>query len=99
MFSVDQELLKEYFPMSKVTKGLLQIYQDIFKLKFVKIEDHQCWHEDVADPSPDLSGIAPLGSFDHGPGLLVCQGHKQCRVSGADYIESYESNLPQTVFK
>ena len=48
MFSVDQELLKEYFPMSKVTKGLLQIYQDIFKLKFVKIEDHKCWHEDVS---------------------------------------------------
>jgi len=48
MFSVDQELLKEYFPMSKVTKGLLQIYQDIFKLRFTEIKDHKCWHEDVS---------------------------------------------------
>lgn len=46
-YSVDTELLKEYFPIEKVTKGLLEIYQLIFNLKFVKLPEAPAWHADA----------------------------------------------------
>ncbi|XP_060702004.1 thimet oligopeptidase-like [Hemiscyllium ocellatum] len=46
-YSVDQNLLKEYFPMDVVTSGLLGIYQDLLGLTFQLIENVPVWHEDV----------------------------------------------------
>ena len=38
-FYVDQELLKEYFPIETVTKGLMNIYQTLLGLTFTKVEE------------------------------------------------------------
>ena len=46
-YSVDQEKLKEFFPLDTVTKGLFAIYQDLLGLKFVQMENANAWFEDV----------------------------------------------------
>lgn len=48
MYSVDQNKLKEYFPLHAVTKGLLEIYQEILGLKFEEIKNAETWHPDVS---------------------------------------------------
>ncbi|KAK3089945.1 hypothetical protein FSP39_007851 [Pinctada imbricata] len=46
-YAVDHNKLKEYFPMQVVTKGLLDIYQELLSLTFDLIEGAETWHEDV----------------------------------------------------
>ena len=33
--------------METVTKGLLQIYQQLLSLKFVEVEEAEKWHDEV----------------------------------------------------
>jgi len=48
-FEVDHEMLKDYFPMEKVVKGALDIYQKILGLQFIEVGEgaFNKWHEEV----------------------------------------------------
>ncbi|PWA23984.1 hypothetical protein CCH79_00020760, partial [Gambusia affinis] len=46
-YAVDQNLLKEFFPMEVVTRGLLDLYQDLLGLSFQLEAAPSAWHPDV----------------------------------------------------
>jgi thimet oligopeptidase len=63
-YRVDQNLLKEYFPMQVVTRGLLAIYQELLGLTFALEEGAAVWHEDVRLYSVrDASSGEEIGKF------------------------------------
>lgn len=47
LFSIDQEALRVYFPLSKVMQGVNQLLQALYGLNLAKIENQEVWHSDV----------------------------------------------------
>ncbi|KAJ2657048.1 metalloendopeptidase [Coemansia sp. RSA 1199] len=45
--NINDDEVKEYFPMKEVTRGILEIYQTMLGLRFVKVEDAAVWHPEV----------------------------------------------------
>lgn len=46
-YNVDVELIKKYFPISKVKSGILRLYQHLLALKFEKVQNAEVWFDDV----------------------------------------------------
>ncbi|WP_026462036.1 M3 family metallopeptidase [Adhaeribacter aquaticus] len=46
-YQLDQEKLKEYFPMNNVLDGLFQTTQHLFDVKYEEVKNAEVWHPDV----------------------------------------------------
>ncbi len=63
-YDVDEDKLKEYFPMQTVTEGMLGIYQQVLGVRFKRIADASVWAPDVSLYSvSDAAGGPPIGYF------------------------------------
>jgi len=65
-YGVDDDFIKDFFPIEVVTEGMLQVYQKILSLRFEKLakENTHVWHEDVVTYSVfDKNSNNFLGHF------------------------------------
>ncbi|KAJ9554523.1 hypothetical protein OSB04_018568 [Centaurea solstitialis] len=46
-FDLDFEAVKQYFPVCLVQSGIFKVCQDLFGLRFEKVDDAEVWHSDV----------------------------------------------------
>jgi Zn-dependent oligopeptidase len=46
-YKVNEEQIKEYFPLESCTKGMLELYERVLSLKITQVKDAQVWHPDV----------------------------------------------------
>lgn len=46
-YDLDQELIKEYFPLETTISGLIEIYESFFDLAMTSVPAEGLWHEDV----------------------------------------------------
>lgn len=47
-YGLQEDYIREFFPLPHVLKMILRIYGDIFQIKFARIKDKLIWHPDVA---------------------------------------------------
>lgn len=47
LYSVDDEKIKEYFPLEKVVSSTLDIYQELLGLRFIELSGVHVWHPEV----------------------------------------------------
>jgi thimet oligopeptidase len=47
-YNLDNEKMREYFPMEASLDGMLTLYQELLGLEFKKVENPSVWHEDVS---------------------------------------------------
>lgn len=63
-YAIDNEAISEFFPMEHVVQATLDIYQEIFGVKFSKTENAHVWHPDVVQFSVhDLKTSGFVGHF------------------------------------
>jgi thimet oligopeptidase len=61
-YSVDEEKLRQYFPVDKVVAGVLGIYSHLFGLRFNEIKPSDAWAADVSEYQvTDTVSGKPLG--------------------------------------
>lgn len=47
-YGVNEHTVRQYFPTEHVVNKILEIYEELFSLKFDKVKDHKSWHPDTS---------------------------------------------------
>ena len=95
-FSVDEQQMREYFPLETVKRGMFEVYAKLFSVRFERVNDYPAWHEDVESYAVrELDGsivsyfmldLYPReGKYGHAAVFPVIPGHAET-MSGEEYV-------------
>lgn len=62
-YSVSDELLRQYFPASKVVEGMFHLAERLYQVNVTRIDDVETWHESVGYYEVRDAGGEPIGGF------------------------------------
>lgn len=64
LYKVEQELIRQYFPVTHTVEGLLQLIENLYEITFTINKDKAAWHEDVVVYDlKDKNTQKPVGSL------------------------------------
>ncbi|OLS21106.1 MAG: Oligopeptidase A [Candidatus Heimdallarchaeota archaeon LC_2] len=104
-YNVDDEVIKQYFPMKKTVEGMLQFYQDLLSLIFIELNNVPKWHDHVQvyailDKNTDnFIGIFYLdlfprdGKFNHAAAFPLIHGRQMENGSYCQPVAAMECNF------
>ena len=104
---MDNELVRQYFPLAHVVEVTLQIYQELLSLKFTELHEFDAWHDEVRcfvvhdEETGDLIGhfymdLHPReGKYGHAAifHLLKRKGAQVSRPFGSCYVSFYVNSF------
>jgi thimet oligopeptidase len=87
-FLVDDEKVREYFPLETVKQGTFSIYSELFSVRFRKLSGFTLWHEDVElyaveEQSGDILSYFMMdlypreGKYGHAAAFNIVTGHQE----------------------
>lgn len=96
-FAVDDEKIREYFPLDQVIQGMLEIYSRIFSIRFEKLSGYPAWHPDVelfaiyeSDGMPIAYFFLDLypreGKYNHAAVFNLYSGRRVRSPDGETYL-------------
>jgi thimet oligopeptidase len=96
-YQVDDERVREYFPIEKVKEGLFSIYSELLSVRFSRQEGYEFWHEDVElykveDEGGELLAYFLLdlypreGKYGHAAVFNIVTGHREAGPEGDRYV-------------
>lgn len=111
-YEMDEQKIKEYFPLAAVKKGMFEIYQTLLGVTFSRLEGYKLWHEDVElyevrNPDGALVSYFMLdlypreGKYSHAAAFNLVNGHLLKTEGGeASYVPPVAcmvANFPKPV--
>lgn len=95
-YSVDDEAIREYFPLDQVKQTMFELYSTVLGLSFVR-EELPVWHADaewyrVNDTDGTVVGYFALdlfpreGKFSHAMNQTIIQGRRESLDANTSYI-------------
>lgn len=92
-FFVDNEKVREYFPLPKVIDGMFKIYQTLLNIRILETQEFPLWHEEarlfrVTDNSLNLMGYFVLdlyprpNKFNHAAVFPIIRGRNMNNGDG-----------------
>lgn len=93
-YGVDEELVRQYFPLEVVTNGMFKIYEQLLGVKFKQISGIPTWHKDVTTYSVSEKATGKLiayffldlfpreGKYGHAAVFPIISG---LQLPGGDY--------------
>jgi len=107
-YQVDQEQIKEYFPLETVVSGMLAAYQKLLGIKFREIPDAAVWNPDVKlYEITDAGGGEPLayfymdlfpreGKYKHAASFNIVNGRRLPDGSYQKPVAAIVANFPKS---
>lgn len=109
LFSVDDEKVREYFPLERVKAGMFSIYSRLFAITFEKLSGYPLYHEDaelyaIRDAGGDIIAYFILdlhpreGKYGHAGVFPIISGRRIAASSGDGYISplvAMAANFPK----
>lgn len=87
-FDLDDEMLRPYFELNNVRKGLFYVVNELYGLQFIE-------RKDLPKPHPDVQGFEVLENDGEHVGILYMDFYPRASKTGGAWMDAYRKQFGQ----